>query len=263
MSRLELPAVTLCAATSVNVRATIEAIRTSMQKVEFAECLLFTDAKVDLPPPDLKVVAIECLKSAADYSHFLLHQLAAHVGTSHCLVIQWDGFVINAGEWDPDYLRYDYIGATWPQFQDGRDVGNGGFSLRSARLLQACLDPDFKSAHPEDLAICRANRDLLESKYGIRFADAATAERFAFERSRPQMPTFGFHGVFNLVPLLGARRFGQMYLSLDDRTTIFQDLRLLLKQLRGDRNGNLLRRRLVLDWLRWLASRNRRKAQAT
>jgi hypothetical protein len=234
-----------------------------MDQVEFAECLLFTDATISSPPLGLKIVEIERLRSGADYSDFLLHRLAAYVRTSHCLLIQWDGFVIDASGWDPDYLRYDYVGAPWPQFADGRDVGNGGFSLRSARLLQACLDPDFKPGHPEDLAICRINRHLLQSRHGIRFPDRPTAERFAFERSKPGTSTFGFHGAFNLIPLFGTARFRDIYLSLDDRTTIFRDLRLLLKQLARDKVGNRLRGQLVLDWVRSLASRNRREAQAT
>lgn len=263
MGRLQLPSVTLCAASSVNVGATIDALRNSIEKVEFAECLLFTDARIDSPPPGLKIVSIEALRSGTDYSDFLLRRLVGHVRTSHCLVVQWDGFVIDPSQWDTDFLQYDYIGAPWPQFDDGADVGNGGFSLRSARLLQACLDPAFVSAHPEDLAICRINRQLLESAHGIRFADRSTAERFAFERSKTETSTFGFHGAFNLVPLFGTAQFRQTYLSLDDRTTIFRDLGLLLKQFTRDRAGNALRVRLLFDWIRWLASPKRRDAQAT
>jgi hypothetical protein len=262
MPRLQLPTVTLCAVSSVNIAATVKALRTSLDQIDFAECLFFTDAEVR-PPAPIRVIPIERLHTPEDYSTFLLHKLGDRVRTAHCLVVQWDGFVIDASAWDSDYLHYDYIGAPWPQFEDGRDVGNGGFSLRSARLLQACLDSDFKSAHPEDLAICRMNRDLLESRHGIRFADRQTAERFAFERTKPRTSTFGFHGAFNLVPLFGTGGFRETYLSLDDRTTIFRDLRLLLKQLARDRVGNRLRGRLVFDWIRWLASRNRREAQAT
>src|SRR6185503_18873241 len=117
--------------------------------------------------------------------------------------VQWDGFVIDAGSWREQFLEFDYIGAPWLQFADGYDVGNGGFSLRSRRLLEACAGADFIPSHPEDVAICRTNRPMLEKMHGIRFADAQLAETFAFERTAPR-PSFGFHGAFNLAPTVGA-----------------------------------------------------------
>lgn len=248
MARLELPTVTLCAAASVNVQATVEALASCLKQIEFAECLLFTDAA---PPahPAIRVVSVERFETGADYSEFLLHRLADHVRTAHCLVVQWDGFVLDAGQWRPTFLDYDYIGAPWPQFSDGHCVGNGGFSLRSRRLLEACRDPRFRPGHPEDVAICRTNRSLLEREHGIHFADRRTAERFAFERTVPAGPTFGFHGVFNLIPVLGADRFWRIYRTLDHRRTAFIDYRLLLRQLGTGRNALRRRMRLTVDRL--------------
>lgn len=231
MSRLALPSVTLCAVTSVNVRATIAALQESIRKADFAECLLFTDAADLSSMPRIRVVPIRRLNSSADYSEFLLRGLAGHVQTEHCLVVQWDGFVLDPSRWDPGFLDYDYIGAGWPQFADGYDVGNGGFSLRSRKLLQACLDPRFDGSHPEDMAICRTNRRLLEDAYGLQFADRATADRFSFERSVPQVPTFGFHGIFNMIGAIGVERFWKVYRTLDDRSTAFVDFSAILKQL--------------------------------
>ena len=232
MDRLKLPTVTLCAAASVNVEATIAALRASLEQAEFADCLFFTDA--DLPPlPGIRVVAIDRLRSARAYSRFLLGAFADHIPTEHCLIVQWDGFVLDAGAWNGEVLGYDYVGARWPQFGDARDVGNGGFSLRSRRLLEACRDPRFRFTHPEDVAICRLNRDLLESEHRIRFAPAEVADRFAFERTVAVSPTFGFHGVFNMIGALGPDRFWTIYQSLDDPHSAFADYPLLLKQLSG------------------------------
>ena len=86
----------------------------------------------------VRVVRIGRLKSASEYSFFVLKALHEYVETQHCLLVQWDGFVTNANAWRPDFLAFDYIGAPWPQFSDGRNVGNGGFSLRSRKLLKAC-----------------------------------------------------------------------------------------------------------------------------
>lgn len=250
MGRLALPDVTLCAAASVNVSATVEALVASIEKVEFAQALLFTDAEIAEAHPELRVVPIERLASASEYSDFLLCRLADYVTTSHCLVVQWDGFVLDADQWLPEFLSYDYIGAAWPQFDDGHDVGNGGFSLRSRKLLDACLDPRFQRGHPEDVAIARVNRSFLEAEHAIRFADRGVAERFSFERTARSGPTFGFHGIFNMVPALGPDRFWDAYCSLDDRHSAFVDYGLLMRQL-GDGAEPLARRgRLSVDLLR-------------
>ena len=255
MGGLALPAVTLCAATSVNVAATVRALQVCLDQVDFADCLLFTDASLDQLDPRIRVVEIDRLTSAEAYSQFILRELPEFVRTSHCLIVQWDGFVLDPARWDEAFLDYDYLGASWPQFGDAHDVGNGGFSLRSRKLLEACRDPRFRAAHPEDLAICRLNRDLLEKEHGIRFADRATADRFAFERAAPRVPAFGFHGIFNLIPALGGDRFWELYRSLDDRRTAFLDYRTLMRQLGSDRKANMRRLRLSLDRLAAWAGR--------
>lgn len=247
MAVLKLPTVTLCAAASVNVQATVAALSASLDQVEFAECLLFTHEDVFPIDSRIRVIAIEQLGSARAYSDFLLGGLVDSVITAHCLIVQWDGYVLNAELWDPGFLQYDYIGASWPQFRDGHDVGNGGFSLRSRKLLEACRDPEFQRGHPEDVAIGRLNRPLLEQRYGIRFADRPTADRFAFERASPVKPTFGFHGIFNMIPALGPDRFWEIYRTLDDRRTAAADYWLLMRQI-GRSEGALVRRaRLTSD----------------
>ena len=248
MARLRLPTVTLCAAASVNVDATLGALRSCLDQIDVAECLFFTDAEPPGVPPEIRVVPIPPILSALGYSQFLLGEFIDHVRSEHCLIVQWDGFVLDARRWDPAFLAYDYIGAPWPQFGDGRDVGNGGFSLRSKRLLAACRDPHFRFTHPEDVAICRLNRDLLEAEHGIRFAERPIAERFAFERERPAAPTFGFHGIFNMVPVLGPDRFWDIYQSLDDRSSAFADYGLLMRQL--GRGSSARRARLTSDRLK-------------
>ena len=250
MSRLALPTVTLCAVTSVNFPATLAALEACLDQVEFAEALLLTDAEAAPAPSDIRVVPIPRIASVAAYSRFMLQDLADHVNSPHCLVVQWDGFVLDALQWDAGFLDCDYVGAPWPQFDDGRDVGNGGFSLRSRRLLEACRDPRFRHGGAEDVAICRVNRTLLEEEHGLRFANRATAARFAFERSAPPGPTFGFHGVFNMMKTVGPERFWELYLSLDDPATAFVDYRSLMSQLGQGRSALSRRARLTADRLR-------------
>jgi len=246
--RLALPGVTLCAATSVNVPATIGALRHCLEQVNFGECLLLTDASVD-PGAGIRTKTIPRLSSGRDYSEFMLTRLVDFIDTPHCLVVQWDGFVLDAEQWDPAFLDFDYVGAPWPQFDDEHDVGNGGFSLRSRRLLEACRDPAFRIGHPEDVAIGRTNRTMLEERHGIRFADRRIAERFSFERTQPAENTFGFHGVFNMVPALGADGFWELYETLDEKSSALLDYRLLMKQLRGAQSPGGRRFKLARDRL--------------
>jgi hypothetical protein len=248
VQRLELPTVTLCAVTSVNVTATLDALRTSSDQIDFAKSILFTDADI-LSDRSVNVVQIDRLSSSSAYSDFLLHELVDHIGTSHCLIVQWDGFVVDAAAWDPRFLDFDYIGAPWPQFHDGRTVGNGGFSLRSRRLMEACRTSGFRAEHPEDIAICRTNRRFLEQEHAIRFADEATAERFAYERTLPTGAAFGFHGVFNMIPALGADRFWDIYSRLDDKRTAFVDFGRITRQLGEGRQSLRRRFRFAMDFL--------------
>lgn len=249
-TRLELPSVTLCSVACVNVDATITALSRSLDLVHFGRCILLTDKRPDTIDPRISVKFIEPIRSARDYSIFVLKELVDHIDTDHVLLCQWDGFVTDPAAWDEDFLRCDYIGAIWPQFADGRVVGNGGFSLRSRRLLQACRDPGFVVEHPEDVAICRTNRTMLEERHSCRFAEPALAASFSFERQRSARSTFGFHGVFNMVPLLGAGAFWQMYSTLDDRRTVWTDYWLILAQLAGSVSGWLRMARMSLDRLK-------------
>ena len=143
------------------------------------------------------LVPVRRLDSRDDYSRFVLKELARHIATSHVLLVQWDGYVVNPAAWTDAFLDCDYLGARWFWHTDGHDVGNGGFSLRSRRLLDALQDPRIELDEAEDATIGRTFRDLLEREHGIRFGDAALADRFAFEAAYPVGKPFGFHGLFN------------------------------------------------------------------
>jgi hypothetical protein len=214
-TRPVLPDVTLVAVTSVALPATLDALHASMRQAQFARVLLLSD---QVPPADadsrIEWRRIERLASRADYSRFMLRGLAAHIATPHALCVQWDGFVINGAAWDPRFLDFDYIGAVWPQFDDGHNVGNGGFSLRSRRLLEASKDLPFDGSQAEDLVIGRLCRRQLE-EHGLRFAPSAIAQSFAYERTAPTGCEFGFHGAFNLVHLRPAAELLELFRTLE------------------------------------------------
>ena len=207
--------VTLVAVTSVAVEATVGALKASMGQADFGEVLLLCD---QAPPPetDRRILwrAIDRLESRADYSRFMLRELAGHIGTTHALCVQWDGFVLRGDAWDPRFLDYDYIGAVWPHFGDAYNVGNGGFSLRSQRLLELCRELPFDESQMEDLVIGRLCRGRLE-KQGIQFAPEALARSFSYERALPTGREFGFHGAFNLIRLVPANASFELFRSLE------------------------------------------------
>lgn len=134
------------------------------------------------------------------YSEFMINHLHAHFDTSHVLIIQHDGYVVNPTAWDNSWLGYDYIGATW-FYKDGMNVGNGGFSLRSKKLCELIAERGVVDCHPEDHVICRDHRKWLES-FGIKFAPEEVANKFSIEAygvsflpgANKYNGQFGFHG---------------------------------------------------------------------
>lgn len=214
--------------TSVAIGPTVEALKASMRQAEFADVLLLSDQdRLPGTDPSIHWRRIEKLASRADYSRFMLRELADHIETSHALCVQWDGYVLDGQAWRRQFLNYDYIGAVWPQFDDDHKVGNGGFSLRSRRLLEATKSLPLDKSEAEDIQIGRTHRLELE-KGGLQFAPASVAEQFAYERTSPTGREFGFHGAFNLVRYLPPRRTLELFRSLEpgmlarnERTDLF------------------------------------------
>jgi len=200
-------AITLVAVDCAYPELAAKALARSARALPVARTLLLTDR--DLVYPGVEVQRIAPIRSRAAYSQFVLKELGAHIQTDYALVVQWDGFVIDGSAWADEFWNYDYIGARWPHVQGPYRVGNGGFSLRSKKLLNALRDEaitlgadDKGNEDNEDEAICIRHRELLERKYGIAFPDERVADRFAFEASRSIGPTLGFHGVFNFWQVL-------------------------------------------------------------
>jgi len=232
----ELPAVTLVAVTSISIAATVRALERSMEQADFGAVLLLSDREPTAPHPGIEWRPVRRIASREQYSWFMLRELAAHIETPFALCVQWDGYVLNGARWNEAFLEYDYIGAPWPQFDDDHRVGNGGFSLRSRKLLEACSKLPVHPGDAEDVAICRTHRRWLEDERGIRFAPEEVARDFSFERLPPTGAEFGFHGIFNIRSVEGDRKFREVLETLDPRTIGRPESRELLRQslLRGD-----------------------------
>ncbi len=218
MPKLHLPEVTLACADCVNPQAALRALTRSMEQCTFREALLFTDADV-AAPPGIEICRIAPLKHWDDYSRFMLKELGTYVPAGHALVIQWDGFVVDADRWRPEFLDYDYIGSRWPTRPSGSNIGNGGFSLRSAHLMRTLADDRFPATgQAEDALIGLLFRPILEQDYGVVFATDEIADAFSYERIVPVNPTFGFHGPNNLLRYLDTKAMLELIDEIADRT---------------------------------------------
>ena len=194
---LTLPNVTLVCIDCINYLRALNAINQSIEKVNFAEVKILTSIDV-FTTGSIQIVPIEPITNKVAYSYFVIKELHKYIQTDYALLVQWDGYVWSATGWSNEFLEYDYIGAVW-HFRPDIRVGNGGFSLRSKKLLdltpsiQEIITSEGKgSLHPEDCAICIFHRDYLMS-HGIKFAPEDVADRFAVE-NRTYKGQFGWHG---------------------------------------------------------------------
>jgi len=143
---------------------------------------------------------IKEIKSIEDYSKFCIKLGNVWNSESHALFCQYDGFALNANKWNDDFLQYDYIGSPWGNDRPyHKRVGNGGFSLRSARLLKIVSEIIPDTGYPEDLLICDIYGDILRDQFGIKFAPLELAMYFSYELDIPERAgiqledCFGFH----------------------------------------------------------------------
>jgi ADP-heptose:LPS heptosyltransferase len=189
--------ITVCAVDCLYPELAMRALNKSIDGFCFYDAILFSNVNVS---GDARVISIDKIASIEGYNNFLLKSLHEHIKTEYVLILQWDGYIVNPSIWTNDFLNYDYIGAVWPQYEGINSVGNGGFSLRSKKLLDATLDGHFHREvdESEDNALCRTNRQFLESKYSISFAPEIVANLFSYEQVPPKHLTFGFHGIWNI-----------------------------------------------------------------
>ena len=209
--------ITIVAVSDLKIRQTIHALITSNAAFNRpTKTLLFTSKEVSLSKIESKIIDIIKIKkinSLKEYSDFIIYSLYSYIYTSHTLIVQWDGYIINPAKWDAKFLNYDYIGAPFiprdsdPNYCRDEDrgfytIGNGGFSLRSRRLLEApskfklVENKKYTNFH-EDGFFSVYHRRFLEKK-GYSWAPYSLARKFSLEspisfRELNNLP-FGFHG---------------------------------------------------------------------
>ena len=224
---INLPEVTLFSIdTTSDIEGTIKAVHTSMNGVNYGAIKLVTTKeniekyRDELEPDGITLEEpVMEVKNYNHYNYFVIHKLHEHIDTSHCLLVQPDGFVLFPEKWENSWLDYDYIGAPWPWREQGFvtpfgehiAVGNGGFSLRSKKLTEVPTKVDvpfdvvamndfykmFGGVNwNEDGNICVHNRHIFEEQ-GCKFAPVEVAKDFSHESpldiNRGIIP-FGYHG---------------------------------------------------------------------
>jgi hypothetical protein len=175
------------------------AIEHSLKHIDPKEIVIISDREI---LPGARHVIRPPVANIAEYAGIMLNGVGEHVNTDHALYVQWDGIAHDQAQWTDDFLNYDYVGAVWPWEPATRNVGNGGFSLRSKRLLDICAtDHQIRLTEQdsvaEDKIIGNIKRDYLEQTHNIKFAPETLAKQFSFELGN-YVPSFGFHGLWNV-----------------------------------------------------------------
>lgn len=192
---IELPRITIIAIDCYNYGLATAALQKCNEQVKAAKTVLLTDIPLEID--GIEVINIPTISSKEQYSEFCIKELYKYFDTDFVLVVQHDGYILSGEAWDNEFYNYDYIGAPW-LYVDGKNIGNGGFSLRSKKLQKALGKDDFiKASDPEDQAIGRLYRDYLIKEYDIKFPSEKLADKFSFELREPSQKTFGFHGNFH------------------------------------------------------------------
>src|SRR5690349_6263238 len=126
--KIKLSNVSLIAVSGNKYGETLGALYKSMKQCEFARVIYITDTT--LLADGIEIIKVPPIKSWAEYNRVVMKEVYKYFTTDYCLLIQNDGYILNGECWDEEFLKYDYIGAKW-LYTDGKNVGNGGFSLRT------------------------------------------------------------------------------------------------------------------------------------
>lgn len=164
MNRAAFKTITLISVTGLpDARGAAMALQHSQAQMPGARALLCSPQVPDNLAPGIEHQAIAPL-NYHEYGWFMMFALWRVVRTEFALIVQEDGWVVNADNWRDEFLDCDYIGAPihlakidapqgtyWRnRFEWAEELGkpdhavtpiqNGGFSLRSRRFMRALLD---------------------------------------------------------------------------------------------------------------------------
>ena len=232
MTKIEDTTLIAIEGVSYNVDKILKSLEITLDQCEFDDVKLLTPFDVDHEFHE----KIRPMPSSTEYQYFCLNYMNDYFDTDYMLLIQSDSWVCNAEQYSPEFFnQYDYMGARW-DFKDGDgsfggskrtngNVGNGGFSWRSKKLMNLVQsyckyeivngdlvtvahnnnDGVFEKVYvdkvrPEDHVICRMNRDFLESQGCVWPKSSWVEWNFSSESPRQgdlkYENQFGFHGIY-------------------------------------------------------------------
>ena len=200
-----------------DLNKTKKAMRHCLNQVEFDKSLLlYCEEDSEFETRQIPYLDVSM------YNQLCVERLADYIDTEFCLLVQWDGYIIDTNYWTDEFLNYDYIGCPWASW--GYTVGNGGFSLRSKKFLDISSSIKYSSdSHlksnissrmflhgsicAEDFLLCYINKEYMLNN-GIKFPNPELAYRFSIEHQDGKIKqfdpndistykSFGFHGHFN------------------------------------------------------------------
>ncbi|WP_310633470.1 DUF5672 family protein [Paraburkholderia sp.] len=204
----------------------LSAIELSMQQLPGSRGLLISPARPAGMQDRVRHIQVRPF-GYLEYSIFILYSLGQFIETEFALVVQDDGWAVDSRNWRPEFFDYDYLGAPihlarvyqhdQPVFRRGfswvedvlrgarvDNIFNGGFSLRSKKLLDAPRSlripfqipvPSISADAPhamqwdgdevnEDVWLCLCARQVLE-RAGVKFPPLDIAKRFSIEHAAP------------------------------------------------------------------------------
>ena len=208
--KINLPDVTLIAVSSIKITETIDALQKSYKEIDFGAVKLISHERPDGLLKEIEFEKCSKINDIMDFNYLAFSDLEKYIQTSHALLIQYHAYIINPACWNNDWLQYDYIGAPWrwqekSYLTDDSEhirVGNGGFSLRSKKLLEMPQKLELQLEQRqgywnEDGNICVYHRSKFLGE-GIKYAPVEIAAKFSYENPMSEnnfgkMKSFGFH----------------------------------------------------------------------
>ena len=202
MNKLKLQNVTLVCVDDMLPQKSLSVVEGVSNAIDFADVKFLSSKQCDGVTDKIKP-----LFNIRDYNIFIVKEIYKYINTEFCMFIQRDGYPLNIDMWTDDFLKYDYIGAPWtwapPEHKNGicrvgKCVGNGGFSIRSRKLLEEASKLEYNAKYPsgdilnEDMFLCQFADEELKPK-GITYAPVELAGYFSVE-NKVYNGEFGFHG---------------------------------------------------------------------
>lgn len=197
---INLNDVTLINANCIDPESSVKILNFCSRQIKFKNIFLFSDIKPINITDNINFFKINKIDSVQKYNEFILRNLVDYIKTNFCLIVQNDGFIINPNLWKDEFLQYDYIGAPWSKYgmkvwKRTNRIGNGGFSLRSKKLMEFIKGfkrIDYNS--PEDVIT-----SLVIEKHNFKYPSVELACKFSLECPVEDYPfdlknCFGFHG---------------------------------------------------------------------